>query len=153
MKAQLLKIPALIKILRIFRIRWTNKGRRIACHEFKETVKEYREIIKAQGKLHKQVVKSFVRWKNKKLQKEQIQLNTEIKRYQKLNRVQTAMNKKLSNILTKGTFEGARQKLVMDAVKVAAAKSYGCYDEFIGLRSEFDNHTKKVGKKIRKIGK
>ncbi len=153
MRAQLLKISLLMGILRMFRVRWINKGCRKACGEFRDTIKEYRKVIESQGKLHKRTVKSFVRWKNKKLTKEQSQLNTEIKRYQKLNRVQTAMNKRLSNILQRGIFEGARQKLVMDAVKVAAAKSYGCYDEFIGLQSESDNHKKRVGKKIQRIGK
>lgn len=150
MNAQLLRIPLLLKFLWEFRKRWINKGHRKACKEFDKTLRSYERTIRKQGKLNALIIKNFIKWSSKVSKREISQFNTEIKKFEKLNAQLERSQKITDDILTRGLFEGKRQKLVMDAVKTSAARSYAHFDEFedlqLGLLKEGKSNQKKLSR-------
>lgn len=122
-----------------------------ACKEFEGTLQIYRNTIEMQGILHKQMLKSFVRWKTSKVKVEEGLLAKEIKKTEKLNVFLERMYQKLDDMISRGKFEGARQKLLMNRIKADAADSYGHYDEFEDLEYSLKSQ-KKINKlKVQKL--
>lgn len=153
MNAKLLKIPLLIKVLWELRKKWINKGRRKACKEFEKTLETYKQTIAVQGKLNLVIVKNFVKWSSKVSKKEVSQFNAEIKKFEKLNQQLERSQRITDDLLTKGLFEGKRQKLVMDSVQTSAARSYAHYNEFEELQSGLNKEKKSNRKKVSRIKK
>jgi hypothetical protein len=151
MVSHLLRMPELLWLLWEFRKRWINKGRRKACKEFEKTLKTYSNVIASQGKLNATIIKNFIKWSNKVSIKEVTEFNQEIRKYRKLNKQLEISVRATEILLTRGIFEGQRQKRVSDEMQRVMGRAYSHYDEFKELQIDLGTVKKKNKSRIRKI--
>ncbi len=151
MVSKLLKIPTLLWLLWEFRKRWINKGRRKACKEFEKTLETYEDTIVRQGKLNATIIKNFIKWSNKISRKEVSEFNRELQRYQELNKQLEITIKATDSILSRGVFEGSRQRRVVEEMQRVSGRSYSHYDEFKKLKDDLGDVKRDIRKTNRKV--